>query len=401
MKKINVLLFLLLISISIQAQNREQLRIDQKKIENKIDYLSDLIQKTGKDIQQNVSKLALIERQINEQGSLIENLKLQNEKTKDKINAHLEDKNRLDLRFNELKEEYAKVLMSYAKTRNAYNDWMFILAADNFNSIYKRFIYLNQYADYRKTQAHELKETANAIQVTIDSIQIEKLEQERILNEQNTQLEALNSMKEQRLVVVNDIKTKQAELQKNLAVVEAKDKAVKAEVMKYIMEDRNERLKKEKVVEASATNNKGLILNTVFENAKGKLPWPVDKGVIVKRFGVYHPANMSNITLRNDGIDIQTVAGADVKAVFKGKVIKIVSVPGMNQAVLIQQGDYYVLYSNLKYLNVKLGSTVEMGQKLGKVYGASTEENTAILKFQVWKNQDKLNPEKWLSTGKK
>ena len=400
MKYLVGLLLLVFVSFNLFSQNREDLRIQQKRIEGQINYLGNLLKISGKDVRQNLNKLSLIDKQIVNQETLIKNLNLQNVKTREQINFHLEEKNKLEERFSTLKEEYAVVLMSYAKTRGAYNDWMFILAAENLNSIYKRYVYLSQYGDYRKSQASEIRQMADRIQIVIDSVEIEKLEQEKLLNRESDELGGLNELKSQRLVLLNEIKKKQTELLEKLQVIEAKEKSVKAEVVKYIKQDRVARNNKEAVVKSTNSSNKNEILNRVFEATKGKLSWPVKKGVIVKRFGVYHPANMREITLRNDGVDIQTSKGADVISVFKGNVVKIVSVPGLNKAVLIQHGDYYVLYSNLKYLTIKLGSKVEMGQKLGKVYGESTEDNTAIIKFQVWKNQEKLNPEKWLRTGR-
>ncbi len=400
MKYLVGLLLLVFVSFNLFSQNREDLRIQQKRIEGQINYLGNLLKISGKDVRQNLNKLSLIDKQIVNQETLIKNLNLQNVKTREQINFHLEEKNKLEERFSTLKEEYAVVLMSYAKTRGAYNDWMFILAAENLNNIYKRYVYLSQYGDYRKSQASEIRQMADRIQIVIDSVEIEKLEQEKLLNRESDELGGLNELKSQRLVLLNEIKKKQTELLEKLQVIEAKEKSVKAEVVKYIKQDRVARNNKEAVVKSTNSSNKNEILNRVFEATKGKLSWPVKKGVIVKRFGVYHPANMREITLRNDGVDIQTSKGADVISVFKGNVVKIVSVPGLNKAVLIQHGDYYVLYSNLKYLTIKLGSKVEMGQKLGKVYGESTEDNTAIIKFQVWKNQEKLNPEKWLRTGR-
>ncbi len=400
MKFYAIFFFGLFFVFQVDAQSREELRVKQKRIEQELNSLSNLVSQTGKDVKQNLIKLQLLEKQIFAQGELISNLQQQNDKTSSQIQFHLDEKQNLEDRFNQLKEEYAKVLMSYYKTRNAYNDWMFILAAENFNAIYKRFVYLHQYGDYRKSQASEIKETEGLLQVVIDSIEIEKLEQERLISLENDKLEELNTLKENRLVLLAEIRDKQAELQSQLNMVAAKEKAVKTEVMKYIMEERSERVQKEKIVEAASGNNKYKLLNTVFESAKGKLNWPVENGIIVKRFGVYHPANMSQITLRNDGVDIQTDLGADVKAVFKGEVVKIVNIPGANAAVLVQHGDYYMLYTNLKYLNVKVGSKLEIGQLLGKVYGESTEDRMAILNFQIWKNQEKLNPEKWLNTGK-
>ncbi len=399
MRKLLYILFLLVFPVLIFAQSREQLRIRQKLIENKIIYLKNLKANTGRSAQQIVLKLQLLENEMKQQDSLIVNLKNQNVQTVTQINSYLDEQTRLQTRFNNLKDEYAKVLMSYAKTRNAYSDWMFILASDNLNGLYKRFVYLNQYSDYRKSQAREIKKTEDRLSLVIDSINLEKLAQEKLIMHEQAELDTLESLKGERLKILAVLRAKQGELKRKLAEVELKQKAVNKDVLGYILDDRKSRQVKNQVVDLAKKGNKRALLNKIFGSSRGKLPWPVRKGIIVKRFGIYHPITMRNISLRNDGVDIQTNMGADVKAVFQGKVVKMINVPGLNKAVLVQNGDYYVLYSNLKYVSVKLGSSVKQGQILGKVYGDSTEENTAILKFQIWKGQQKLNPEKWLRKG--
>ena len=400
MRKLIFFLSLVILPFFMFSQSREELRIKQKQFESRIRYLNNLKINSGKTVEQLLRKIELIDRQIVQQDSLINNLKVQNSKTIEQIESYISERNRLQERFDALKEEYARVLMSYAKTRNAYSDWMYIMAADNLFMVYKRFVYLNQYSDYRKKQGKEIIKTKNRLQLVIDSINQEKLMQEKLILSEQAQLDTLNNLKRERLTLIEDLKKKQAEIQKKLVEINRNAKLVNKQVLSYILDDRKKRKTKAEVINLASGNNKTALANKMIESVKGKLDWPVDRGVIVRRFGIYHPINQPNITMQNYGIDIQTKLGADVKAVFQGKVIKVVAITGVHKSVLIQHGNYYFLYSNLRYVNVKPGNFVKKGQKLGKVYGISSEENTAILKFQMWKASKKLNPEKWLRKGK-
>jgi len=400
MRKLLFFLSLVVLPLFLFSQSREELRIKQKQFESRIRYLNNLKINSGKTVEQLLRKIQLLDQQIVQQDSLISNLKIQNSKTIEQIESYISERNRLQERFDALKEEYARVLMSYAKTRNAYSDWMYVMAADNLFTVYKRFVYLNQYSDYRKTQGKEIIKTQNRLQLVIDSINQEKILQEKIILAKQAQLDTMNNLKHERLSLIDDLKKKQTEIKQKLVEINRTAKRVNKQVLTYILNDRKERKTRAEVINLASGNNKTALANKMLESVKGKLDWPVNRGVIVRRFGIYHPINRPNLTMQSNGVDIQTNIGADVKAVFQGKVIKEVAVTGVHKSVLIQNGDYYFLYSNLRYVNVKPGNFVKKGQKLGKVYGVSSEENTAILKFQIWKASNKLNPEKWLRKGK-
>ena len=86
-------------------------------------------------------------------------------------------------------------------------------------------------------------------------------------------------------------------------------------------------------------------------------------------------------------------AGSAVNAVFDGVVKQIVVMPGYNQCVLVQHGNYFSFYCKLKTTSVKAGDKVKTGQKIGVV---DTINGDTQLHFQVWKGQSPQNPEIWL-----
>ena len=135
-------------------------------------------------------------------------------------------------------------------------------------------------------------------------------------------------------------------------------------------------------------------LTEAFETNIGKLIWPVNSGFVSNKFGVHpHPA-IKNVKIKNDGIDIQTTKGSKVYSVFSGKVSTVAFIPGMNNVIIINHGDYYSLYAKLKNLLVEKGDIIDKGQVIADI--VTNLDGVSLLQFQIWKNNIKLNPEKWI-----
>jgi murein DD-endopeptidase MepM/ murein hydrolase activator NlpD len=133
-----------------------------------------------------------------------------------------------------------------------------------------------------------------------------------------------------------------------------------------------------------------------FEQNRRKIPWPVEKGVITERFGIQAHPVLERVTVNNNGISIATEAGANARAVFNGEISRVFGITGGNMAVIIRHGQYLTVYSNLINVLVKKGDKVEIKQNLGKIFSDVEDANKTILKFQIWKESQKLNPEEWL-----
>ena len=139
------------------------------------------------------------------------------------------------------------------------------------------------------------------------------------------------------------------------------------------------------------------LISDNFEQNRGRLPWPVERGMIVEKFGVHAHPVLRNIQIENNGIDISTTAGSKARAIFKGEVSRVFAISGGNMAVIVRHGNYLSVYSNLKDVHVKAGDKVETRQELGTIYTDSQGGANTILKFQIWKENQKLNPEQWIA----
>jgi murein DD-endopeptidase MepM/ murein hydrolase activator NlpD len=134
-----------------------------------------------------------------------------------------------------------------------------------------------------------------------------------------------------------------------------------------------------------------------FEQNKRHLPWPVERGVITDHFGVHDHPVLKNIVVHNNGVDISTVQGAKARSVFAGEVSRVFMVTGGNTAVIIRHGKYLTVYSNLINVQVKSGEKVSTKQTIGTIGTDSDDEAKTVLKFQIWKENEKLNPEEWIA----
>ena len=138
------------------------------------------------------------------------------------------------------------------------------------------------------------------------------------------------------------------------------------------------------------------VLSGDFSNNRGKFPWPVQRGVITDHFGDHPHAVLKYVVVRNSGIDITTQANAKARAIFKGEVTKVVAIPGANFAVIIRHGNYLTVYSNLSDVFVKAGQSVEIKDEIGSIFTDQNDDNKTVLKFQLWRESTKLDPEDWL-----
>jgi septal ring factor EnvC (AmiA/AmiB activator) len=227
----------------------------------------------------------------------------------------------------------------------------------------------------------------------------------------------LSQEKKDQEIEINALKKKEQTLKKTLAAKEATKKKLDAEIRKVIEREiarertaaaKKKEKPKEKGTATASSNTKATPKETVlkvtpetaalsgkFEANKGKLPWPVEKGVITETFGNHAHPVLKGITTNNNGIDIATSKDARVKSVYEGEVMGVVSIPGSGSAVLIKHGEYISVYSNLKSTSVAKGQKVKTGQALGTA--GENEDGVPEAHFEIWKEKTKLNPASWLA----
>jgi len=292
-----------------------------------------------------------------------------------------------DIQFQ--KDEYARMIRYAYKTRDAFDLLAFLFAADSFNDAINRFQYIRHYNEYRKRKATTITESKNELSNYVLNLNDQMAEQAQLLSRSEVEKGTLDQERKKKASIVSGLKEKEDDLK------------YKVEVKKVAIEQLNatiSRIVKTALKSETGTNYAlspaAVELSSRFSKNKAKLPWPVDRGVITSTFGVNkHP--IYDIQIENNGIDISTSAGTSVKAVFSGTVSSIVFSPSFQNAVIVNHGEYFTTYSNLKDVVVVDGQKVSTGQILGTIHTDAKEGRTE-LHFELWKGIYKQNPQKWI-----
>jgi septal ring factor EnvC (AmiA/AmiB activator) len=317
------------------------------------------------------------------------------------------------------KKHYVASLQKMQYSRKAQDKILFVLSADNFSKSYRRLRYLKEYAFWQKMQAKEIISRQKKLEQQKAVLRRGRESKLRLLDEEKRQRSTLEKEERMKQAEVAGLREKTKELQVDLAKRKKQASALNRQIENAIAEEiaRSERERKaaeakakargeaidaskKRVAETSggyAMTKEERTLSSDFSNNRGSLPFPV-KGQyrIVSHFGMQQHQELKYVTTNNNGIDIQTTPGNDARAVFGGTVSTVFVVPGYNNSVIVRHGNYLTVYSNLKDVYVKVGDRVSTGQAIGRIFTDSSNGNSTILHFELWKEKTKLNPEGWL-----
>lgn len=337
-----------------------------------------------------LSSLTLIRTQIASRNALITESNRMIRKYSDGIYLSQLQINRLDERIDTLTVHFGKLVKSAYKNRDAKVWYMYILASDNLGQAFRRYSYFKNLSSELQDQAEEIRAAKEELQQKKAGLQKMKADAEKVKKQRERELRNLHDEEENAEKIVSSLKRDRRKYEKELASKRKEVNALNKEI---------ERL----IAEAMKAEDKGkeaevdYALDAEFSKNKGKLPWPVD-GVVVDRFGQhYHPVFKTVKLPFNNGISIAVSRNARVKAVFDGVVKQIVVMPGYNQCVLVQHGNWFSFYCKLQNTVVKAGDKVRTGQVIGIV---DTINGDTQLHFQIWQKQTPQNPELWLRKNK-
>ncbi|MCH8904503.1 MAG: peptidoglycan DD-metalloendopeptidase family protein [Bacteroidetes bacterium] len=396
MSKLKSIILLLTITLLVSgffgssfAQSREELQQKRKKLLGEITFTTKLINATKLSKQESLDQLITLKKQISLREELIRNVRREINLLDKQIEDQQEIIEELEADMNYLKDQYAKMMVSAYKTQTSQNKLLFLFSAQSFNDLYKRYNYLEKYRIYRITQADLIIRTQQDLEDKIKSLNAEKNNKENLLADINAQKKSIRKEVSEENSLVTSLQKKEKKLKKNLS-----NKRKTADQLKKAIEDL---IRKE--LEAARRNEMGLTpralkLSKDFTNNRGKLPWPVQKGIITSKFGKQkHP--IFNIETFNNGVDIKTTKNAEVRTLFGGTVVSVIYNPSFHKAVLIQHGEYFTVYSNLDKVIVKPNDEVTTGQNIGTAY---TDEQKGITEvhLEIWKGEKTMNPDKWL-----
>ena len=365
--------------VSKQTERKRQVEEEIKFIDNQLKSISSKQKAT-------TEQLSLIRKRVTNRKSLISDLDKKIAVINDQMTAKQREINRIQKELDTLEAYYNKLIYNTYKNRDTRVWFLYILSSQDIGQGYRRFSFLKSLAGEVSTQAAKMREKQAELSAERAELAAIKAEAQAAKAERE---------EEYRKLVAEEKKSK--EDMKRLAKSEKQyraDLAAKKKEVDRLNKEIQKLLKSTVAAQKKDQTKVDVALSSEFAKNKGKLPWPLKQGVITERFGVHNHPVYTNLKLPdNPGITFSTTRNAEVYSVFDGEVRKIIVMPGYNQCVLVQHGEYFTLYCKLGKVSVKSGQKVKTGDKLGTL---ETDGNASSLHFQLWKGTDKLNPESWL-----
>ena len=386
------------------AQTNEQKALEAKReqLEKEIGEINRLLFAEKKEKGNVLDQMEALDKKINVRQQLIRVTNQQSNLLNRQINANIRNISKLRDDLKILREEYATMIQKSYQNKSQQSRLMFLLSSENFFQAFKRMQYMKQYTQYRKDQGEQIMvKTDELTQLNVDLTNQRKEKDQLIATNNRAKAQLMKEMKSQKELLgsIRQNESKYASaIQKKKREARKIDQQIERLIRNAIAAS-NKKAGAGKVAKASSnkfilTPEATLVANNFSAN-KGKLIWPVEKGIKSQGFGVYKDAVYPGIKHQSNGVIITTDEGAMARAIFEGEVIAILSVPGGNKGVQIKHGNFISTYYNLSDLYVKKGDKVAIKAALGKIYTNRSNGQTR-LKFYLYQDTSRLNPEEWV-----
>lgn len=430
-----ILCFILFfISISVATFSQTKGQPSQKDLLNKKNKLNDDIKQLNSQLSQTkaskksqINTIVVINTKIKVREELIGTINSELAQINSRIKKNVTEVNALKASLEKLKGEYAKMIYFAQRNQDSYTKIMFLFSAGDFNQAYMRIKYFQQYATFRKKQADEITATQLILTNKLKELEGQRHEKNVLLGNEKEEKSQLDGEKQQQEIVLSELQQQEKELKEELEkkkrdaenlqiaikrLIEAEikrkleesakiaaDKAAKAEKVaeKNKTKNKNKTKTETKTVEVKATapelTEEAEAVGADFSGSRGKLPWPVTKGVICQPYGEYeHPA-IKGFMMNNNGVEICANKGSQARAVFEGEVTSIAISPTGGKLIIIRHGEYLSVYSNIGEVFVKQGDKVAIKQNIGTILD---EDGKTSMNLQIWKGQKTMDPSGWL-----
>lgn len=436
-KGIYFIFFFIGLQLATIAQTKTQ-QPSQKDLLNKKNRLNDDIKQLNSQLNQTkaskksqINTIVVINTKLKIREELIGTINSELNQITESITQNLAEVNSLKNNLQKLKAEYAKMIYFAQRNQDSYTKIMFLFSSGNFNQAYMRMKYFQQYATFRKKQALEIVSTQTIIEKKLIELEGNRHQKNVLLGNEEEEKHQLDSEKQQQEIVLNELQKQEkqikTELEKKKRDAENLQIAIKKLIEAEIKRKLNESAKiaaekmakaekksndKKTITESKAkTETKSVAVKTYapeltaeaealgadFSSNRGKLPWPVAKGVICQKYGEYeHPA-IKGFIMNNNGVEICASKGSQARAVFSGEITSIAISPTGGKLIIIRHGEYLSVYMNIGEVFVKQGDKVNIKQVIGTI---QDEDGKTSMNLQIWKGQKTMDPSGWLFNGR-
>lgn len=383
-----------------QAQkSKSQLQKEKQQNLEKIKETEKILTETGEQKKNSIGELVALNQRILQQESLIKSIQSEISLLDYDISENNQIIDALERDLLKLKEEYSSMLFSAQKASGKVDKLTFLFSARSFDQLMMRLKYMEQYGKARQDQAVAIEKVQSILKEQVRVTEVKRGEKNNLLKDELKQNMQLTGLKQKQRTLVRSLEKQEKQLRKDLettrkAVAELDEliaKIIKEEIERAAREARERERENKKNNREVA--DAGVALSSSFEDNRNKFPWPVS-GFVSQKFGRQQHPVLKGIVIQNDGVNIQTKQGEDVRSVFNGEVSAVAFTPGIGSTVIIKHGEYFTVYTGLKEISVKKGQRITTNQEIGKVL--SNSDGISELRFQIRKNFDALDPQEWL-----
>ena len=386
-----------------QVNKQKELEEKRQAILNEIKQINTLLFAAQKEEKSVLTQIENLNSKISARQNLIRVTNQQANYFSREINNNRAKINLLETELKDLKEDYASMIVKSYKSKSQHSRIMFLFSSESFLQAYKRLQYMKQYAKYRKLQGESIKKRSIVLEELNQGLIEDKKKKQVLINDNKLAKIKLSKELEDQSQLVSALKKDENKFTRQIQKKQKEATKIDREIEKLIRDAiaaSNKKNVKKSGTKLSSSKTLALtpeakLIAADFTKNKGKLPWPVKNGVVVKRFGNTRHPQLPNVTTYCSGVEITTEKNAKVRAVFNGEVMEIQKIKGAAKAVFIKHGDYITIYQNMTNVTVKKGDTVTTKQEIGSVANKASS-GKSILKFLVYQNDKKMNPASWI-----
>ena len=379
----------------LSQTTRKQLESQKTAIQKELKQINELLFKNKKQKAETFSDIEKLSLKIERKQEFI---KLTNKQI-NLLNKDLQEnqtkQDQLSIELSQVRSAYKELILQSYKARSGKNRLMFVLSSETFFQAFKRTQYIKQYAVYRKAQANKILKLSEELNKIKEELNERKQIKQQLLNDNRLTQKSLENEKKQADEIAFRLRKEEKKYKRNILAKQRERTRIDKQIDKLIRDAIAASNKSKEKSDSFTLTPEAIALEKNFELNKGKLPWPVSRGVVIQKFGTQPHPVVKTAKIKSNGIVIATETSAKVKTVFKGKVLSVLSFKGSNPTILIQHGNYITAYKNLYKVFVAKGDDLQSGEVIGEVFTNSSTGESSI-QFSIFKRTTALNPLSWI-----
>ena len=391
--------FLIISVATSQSTSARQKALEEqkKRLQQEIKQINTILFSNIRKEKSVVSKVEDLDLKISVRSQIVKVNNQQANLLTRQINVNQRDITNLRSELKNLKKDYANMIVKSYKSKSSQNRLMFLFSSADFLQAYKRIQYMKQYANFRKKQGEEISEKTQTIQNLNKTLLDQKIIKEALVAENKIVQTTLMKERKFQQNLIRSIKSKSRSLTLEIKQKQRQSAAIDKEIERLIREAiaASNKLAGKASKNVFALTPEAKLLAKNFVANKGKLPWPVEKGVVTQRFGTQPHPLVKTTMIKSNGVTIATNPKSKARAVFDGEVMAILSFKGSNPAVLIKHGNFITTYKNIAKVYVRKGQKVKSKQPIGEIF-THPQSGKTTLQFSVFNELKPQNPKNWI-----